>query len=182
MAKLPPLSEKDREDLVAYLDGELDSESTRALEVRLNLDAAARAEAEALRRAWDMLDYLPKPEPSGSFTSQTLEKVGLTCPVTVPTKTLPFSNWHSWSFRLGWVAATLLAGTVGYAGVSWMAKRHAAVPSPTANSAAPSPASDYEALLVRDLRLIEHKRLYDFVEDTHFLNLLDDPDLFGDDS
>ena len=63
-----------------------------------------------------------------------------------------------------------------------MAKRHAAVPSPTANSAAPSPASDYEALLVRDLRLIEHKRLYDFVEDTHFLNLLDDPDLFGDDS
>jgi hypothetical protein len=35
---------------------------------------------------------------------------------------------------------------------------------------------------VRDLRLIENKRLYDLVEDLEFLQALDDPDLFGDDN
>ena len=43
MAKLPPLSNEDRENLVAYLDGELDAKAARALEARLNLDAEARA-------------------------------------------------------------------------------------------------------------------------------------------
>jgi hypothetical protein len=36
-------------------------------------------------------------------------------------------------------------------------------------------------LLLRDLRLIENKRLYDLVDDANFLRLLDEPDLFGDD-
>src|SRR2546423_15225564 len=75
MAKLPPLSDEDRENLVAYLDGELDAKTARTLEAKLHLDAEARAEAEALRRTWEMLDYLPRPEPTATFSSRTLERV-----------------------------------------------------------------------------------------------------------
>ena len=63
-----PLKEEDREELVAYLDGELNEEAARQVEERISLDPKARAEADALKKAWDLLDYLPKPEPSPSRT------------------------------------------------------------------------------------------------------------------
>ena len=46
------LSEEDRANLVAYLDGELDDDAARALEAKLSLDPDARAEAETLRKTW----------------------------------------------------------------------------------------------------------------------------------
>ena len=49
MAKQQPLSDDDRADLVAYLDGELDEEASRALESKLSLDPKARAEADSLK-------------------------------------------------------------------------------------------------------------------------------------
>src|SRR5438445_9655383 len=117
MAKLPPLSEEDRENLVAYLDGELSSKAARALEARLNLDAEARAEAEALRRTWEILDYLPRPEPTATFSSRTLERISV--PQMVATKTNGRQGRH-WALGIGWAAALLLAGTLGFAGVSWL--------------------------------------------------------------
>src|SRR4051794_1130478 len=75
MSQLPPLSEQDRADLVAYLDGELTGEAARAVEARISLDPRVRAEAETLKRTWDLLDFLPRPEPSPSFTQRTLSKV-----------------------------------------------------------------------------------------------------------
>src|SRR3954451_13737717 len=56
------LSEQERADLVAYLDGELTGEAARALEAKITLDPQARAEAETLKRTWELLDFLPKPE------------------------------------------------------------------------------------------------------------------------
>ena len=43
-----PLSEEEREELIAYLDGELDEESARAVEHRINRDTAIRKEAVAI--------------------------------------------------------------------------------------------------------------------------------------
>jgi len=68
-------SEQERADLVAYLDGELTGEAARALEAKLSLDPAARAEADALRRTWELLDFLPRPQPSLRFTHRTLERL-----------------------------------------------------------------------------------------------------------
>src|SRR5438552_12783946 len=99
MAKLPPLSDEDRENLVAYLDGELDSKAARALEAKLNLDAEARAEAEALRRTWEMLDYLPRPEPTATFSSRTLERVSAVETVATKTHGRP---WRHWALGAGW--------------------------------------------------------------------------------
>jgi anti-sigma factor RsiW len=170
MAKLPPLSDDDRENLVAYLDGELSSKAARALEAKLNLDAEARAEAEALRRTWEMLDYLPRPEPTATFSSRTLERVSALQTAVVPQTTS--RPWPTWILSAGWAAALLLACTLGYAAVSWFSTK-----SPPGE---PAPRSD-DRLLTRDLRLIENQRLYELVDDISFLRQLDDPDLFGDD-
>jgi anti-sigma factor RsiW len=169
MAKLPPLSDEDRENLVAYLDGELSAKASRALEAKLNLDTEARAEAEALRRTWEMLDYLPRPEPTATFSSRTLERVSALQTVVTPQSG---RHWPTWVLNAGWAAALLLACTLGYAAVSWLSMK----PSP----GEPATRLD-EQLLARDLRLIENQRLYELVDDVSFLRQLDDPDLFGDD-
>ena len=81
MADEKPLSDEERDELVAYLDGEADAATQRALEAKLSRDPRARAEAEALRRTWALLDFLPKPEPSTDFTARTLSRVGVVRPV-----------------------------------------------------------------------------------------------------
>lgn len=70
-------------ELVAYLDGELDGEAARRIEARLAADPAARSRAAALKDTFGLLDYLPRPEPSPTFASRTLERL----PVVQPTGT-----------------------------------------------------------------------------------------------
>jgi anti-sigma factor RsiW len=166
MSQPPPLTNKEKADLVAYLDGELTGEAARAIETKLSLNPAARAEADSLRRAWDMLDFLPRPEPSPSFTSRTLSKLAplrdSKAPPSVPAKK---SNrpWRAALLGLGWAAAVFLASLGGFVGY---------------NTAVPREPGERE--LVRDLRLIENKRFYDVVDDLDFLRGLDQPDLFGE--
>ncbi|MDB5307620.1 MAG: hypothetical protein JWO38_1822 [Gemmataceae bacterium] len=62
-------------ELIAYLDGELDPPAARKLEAKLAADPKLRARAEALKRSYDLLDFLPKPEPTSTFTTRTLEKL-----------------------------------------------------------------------------------------------------------
>jgi hypothetical protein len=46
----------------------------------------------------------------------------------------------------------------------------------------PEPISDDELPLVRNLRIAEKWRLYEYVDDLDFVKKLTQPDLFGDDS
>ncbi len=62
-------------ELVAYLDGELEPTAARKVEARLASDPQARSRATALKKTFDLLDYLPKPEPSAEFTSRTMDKL-----------------------------------------------------------------------------------------------------------
>ena len=169
MAKLPPLDDNDREDLIAYLDGELDEEAARRVEVRLHLDAEARAEAEGLRRTWDLLDYLPRPEPSATFTSQTLDRISAFRPAAPGKAAAP--RWRPWALGVGWAAALLLASAGAFAAVSGWPKRSPPEVAP----------ADLDQRLVENLRVIEHKRLYELTDDIQFLRALADPDLFGED-
>ncbi|HEY7327621.1 MAG TPA: hypothetical protein VH592_08280 [Gemmataceae bacterium] len=154
-------NEQERADLVAYLDGELTGEAARALEAKLSLDPAARAEADALRRTWELLDYLPRPQPSLRFTHRTLERLS-------PVRADEQQRQRLWRIRclgLGWAAALLLAGWTGYAVYNWIVPREPG-----------------ERQLLQDLRIIENKRLYDRIEDLDFWRALDAPDLFGEDA
>ena len=158
------LSDEDRENLTAYLDGELDEEAAHALEAKLSQDPAARAEVEALKHAWGMLDYLPRATPSATFTHRTMERLSLERR-PVETGRMPTPR-IGWSGRLGWAAAVALAGALGY----WASVKLWAPGT-----------SDVDEPLVRQLHIIERWRAYDVVEDLDFLKKLDDPDLFGDD-
>jgi hypothetical protein len=63
--------------LVAYLDGELDVESRRALEDRLESEPELKNLLDELRATWDLLDKLETPEPTSTFTESTLQQVAI---------------------------------------------------------------------------------------------------------
>src|SRR5262249_35815779 len=153
------------------LDGELSEEAARAVESQLSLNPAARAEAEALRKTWDLLEYLPRPEPSADFTQRTLERVS----VLQSKRVAALARWRPWALAAGWAAVVVASATVGYGGGSWLAQHG---PGGAGGKA------DLDPQLVRDLRLIENFPLYEHVDDIYFLKRLaapNDPDLFGDD-
>jgi anti-sigma-K factor RskA len=160
----PPFSEQDRAELVAYLDGELTGEAARAMEARIALEPAVRAEADALKRTWDLLDFLPRPEPSPSFTARTLSRLG---PLSRSSATAGLRRplWRRLAFGGGWAAAVVAAALGGYFGY------HRLVPREPG-----------EEELVRDLRLIENKRQYELIEDVELFKGLEQPDLFGEES
>jgi anti-sigma factor RsiW len=160
------LSETEQADLVAFLDGELVGEAARAMEAKLNLNPAMRAEAEALKRTWELLDFLPRPEPSPSFTHQTLSRLKPLQQADAA-KSRPWRqpNWRTMLFAGGWAAALLLSLMAGYQGYVHLV-----------------PHEPGDAELVRELRLIENKQYYDLIDNVAFLRQLDQPDLFADDS
>jgi anti-sigma factor RsiW len=160
MADQPPLNDEERADLVAYLDGQLDDERARDVAARLSLDARARTEADELNRVWDLLDYLPRPEPSPTFTHRTLERVSV-----VRTGAPVVRRRRRWAVAAGWAAGLLLVAAAGFGGVVFLV-----------------PRDHTDEDLARDLRVLENKRLYDAVDDMDFLWELSRPDLFGDDS
>src|SRR6516225_5446353 len=147
MSELRPLSDEERSELIAYLDGELNDKAARALEAKLGRDPGTRAEADALRRTWEMLDYLPRPEPTAGFTQRTIQSVSAMRPVVTGR-----GRWRWWVGGASWAAGVLLAGAAGFSAVSMFT---------------PKPPDD-EAL-VGDLRVIENKRYYDMVDDLDFL-------------
>ena len=176
------LSDKERADLVAYLDGELDEAASRTIEAKLNLDPQARAEEVALRKTWELLDYLPRAEPSPSFTHRTLERLtGVRKPVP-----LRQERWPWWCVAAGWAAAALLAAALGFIGTNRVTGPGDV--APVAEGDEKPPRHSFEAMsdeeidqsLVRNLRVVENKRLYENVEDMEFLQKLDAPDLFGE--
>ena len=66
-----------REELVAYLDGELDAEQSRRIEQRPAVEPDARRMLEELDRTWHMLDELDAPATREDFTCTTLEMVAV---------------------------------------------------------------------------------------------------------
>ncbi|HLA84871.1 MAG TPA: hypothetical protein VJL29_08755 [Thermoguttaceae bacterium] len=65
------------EQLVAYLDGELDADTARRIETLAADDPRLRERLGELGRAWELLDQLDRPETAGAFTETTLELVAV---------------------------------------------------------------------------------------------------------
>ncbi len=112
-----PLEDREREELVAFLDGELTGDEARAIERKISLDPTARAEADTLRRTWDLLDFLPRPEPSASFTEKTLTRLSAVRLETLR-PLLPWRDWRTLGFGVAWLAMMGLATVAGFKGYS----------------------------------------------------------------
>jgi hypothetical protein len=78
MNDIPPKSPAPLdEELVAYLDGELDAEGARRIEALLALDPDVRRRLQSFERTWDLLDELEAAPVGEPFTHTTLEMVAL---------------------------------------------------------------------------------------------------------
>jgi anti-sigma factor RsiW len=173
MPKDIPADEPDRTELVAYLDGELEPGAARRVEEKLSRDAGLRSLAEELRRTWQFLDYLPQSKPSPAFASQTVERISALRPVTA--RQVVVARKQPWAWIGGWAAAMLVAGSLGYLGMTRLAQRKVSSPPPVESEGR-------DEQMVRDLRILENRPLYERIPDLAFLRELDSPDLFGDES
>jgi anti-sigma factor RsiW len=149
-----------QEELVAYLDGELDAAARARVEERLATDEAYRLQLVRLEQAWDLLDALPRTDADARFTHSTVEMVALAAQKEVreAKQTQRQTNWLGWAATLAMVA---LAGLLGYRVVNRI-------------------ASGPNDALVRDLPVIEKVELYRHVDSVDFLRQLDQSGLFAD--
>jgi|CXWL01.1.fsa_nt_gi anti-sigma factor RsiW len=72
MSKFTRLSPEKREELVAYLDGELDPSKLEEVESSLSANQVARHDLNQLSRCYDLLNYLPRVTPNPELTQKTL--------------------------------------------------------------------------------------------------------------
>jgi len=147
------------EELVAYLDGELDVSGAARVERRLADDAAYRARLAQLQRAWDMLDTLQRSEANDDFARSTVEMIAVQAVDDAKTGHMRAVRQRS----LAWVgisAAVLLAATGGYFFLQWTLDQ---------------PNRE----LVRDLPVIERIDEYRDADSVEFLQQLHREGLFA---
>ncbi len=156
----PAIDEAIQEELVAYLDGELDTEASNRVERRLADDVEYRLQLQKLQQAWDLLDQLPRSSVSEQFTQSTVEMIAIRAAEAATNEKSRRSSVKLFAW-LGTVAAALLAAAIGYFIVHRI-----------------STAENRQ--LARDLPLIENVDLYSQVDSIEFLRLLDQEGLFAD--
>lgn len=148
------------EELVAYLDGELDAAESERIERRLSEDPEYRLQLTKLQRAWDMLDHLPRARVGDAFTQTTIEMVAVNAEhdSSKRKRILRVRRIAAW---LGVVAAGTLAVFLGYRTV------HQRLDGPNRQ-------------LLEDLPVVENVDLYYHAEDIEFLEELAASGVFDD--
>ena len=160
MSQPPPETAVDPldEELIAYLDSELNDDARTVVEQRLASDETYRQRLKLLQQAWDMLDMLPSSVPSDSFTRTTVAMTIDTAQEQAETQLFQAKRKQNNRVRLG-VAAVGMAVAVGYFIVM------ARIDAPNRQ-------------LLRDLPVIEHVDEYRVVDDLDFLRQLAEEGLF----
>jgi anti-sigma factor RsiW len=161
MSDKPSKAEIDavHEELVAYLDGELGTQEVQRVERRLADDAEYRARLNALQRAWDLLDNLPRASVDESFTQSTVKLVAVSAEEEAR-KTKSHSRiWRG----LAWVVGTAGAVAAAWGGYVWVTGQ----------------LSQPNEQLVQDLPIIENVDLYRHAQSIEFLRDLDREGLFA---
>ena len=149
------------DDLVAYLDGELDDATARQVEEKVTADAATRTKVQSLRKTYDLLDFLPKPEPSANFATKTVTQIQNLPSHSSDVSTVRRAN-SKW---VGMSLAACAAIAVGIA-IGILARPSAPVAEPLTPDLLP---------------VLARLPFYTGVDDLEFLRKLDSPDLFGND-
>jgi hypothetical protein len=150
------------EELVAYLDGELDSQATKRLEDLLSTDEPARKRLSQLANSWELLDQLPRATVDDLFTKTTVEMVALAAEDEVAQHAAgePARRRKRWLIA---GAAALGAAAIGFVAMAL------AVP-------------DQNDPLLADLPVIYNLELYEPVASMDFLRQLQKAELFVKDS
>ena len=149
------LSSDERSNLVAYLDGELPGPIAEIIEAKLTQSMTARREVESLRKTWEMLDLLERPQASEDFTARTLAEADSLDGRGDRLASAASQITRKIMVGVGWSAVAVVLGLVGYTITSrlW--------PNPSAR-------------LARDLPIAESLDAYREVGGIEFLRQLDD--------
>jgi hypothetical protein len=107
------------EELVAYLDGELDADNTRRIEELLACDVKVRDRLQQMERTWDLLDDLDAAPADGHFAQTTLEMVAVAAQrdVAASLADAPRQRRHR---RRALGAGLLAAAAAGFLAVAWL--------------------------------------------------------------
>ena len=139
-------------ELVAYLDGELDEASCERLEAQLLEDEALQKKLNELSKVWDMLDSLPNVTAAQDFTKSTMEMAI----VSTKREITGNSGKRLLSVRILLLCAAMLLGVFAS---RWMQQ-------------------DDDRMLVEDFEVIENLDLYRVGGSVEFLEELDEQGLF----
>jgi hypothetical protein len=140
------------EELVAYLDGELDAESARRIEALLASDTVVRRRLQSLERTWDLLDELDAAPLGEPFTQTTLEMVAVAARQEVEqSRAAAPRRRRRWLLAVG--VSLLLTAAAGFAAVAMY---------------------DPDRQLLEDLPLLENLDEYHQIGTIEFLHRLRD--------
>jgi len=114
MEKITRMNAGQRDNLVAYLDGELSEAEAKDIERSLIGNPVAQREVEMLSRTWDMLDLLPKASVSGEFTHKTVTMARVDKTRILITDAPWFSKARRTILLASWGVALALAAAVGF--------------------------------------------------------------------
>ena len=149
------------DELVAYLDGELDDEAGRRIEELLAADSTVRQRLQQMEQTWDLLGKLGDAHVDERFTRTTMEMVALAVEEDVQQQQaeLPRRRRRQW---LVGSSSLLAAGVAGFLAVTlfW-----------------PNP----DKQLLNDLPVLENLDQYRQIGDIEFLQLLHREGLFAED-
>lgn len=161
MDKAPRLTAEHREDLVAYLDGELEESRSQQIDQVLSRSEVARHEVEALARTWELLDILPRIAAPDDFAETTMTSL------RVAEKKVPLTEqpWFDSVRRAGAVAVwVLMLGAAAFIGYQ------------ITNRWVPNPNEQ----MLKDLPLLEKFHQYQDVQDVEFLRQLRTSNVFDE--
>ena len=152
--------DQESQQIVAYLDGELDSATNAEIEKRLADDAEFALRLQQLQRAWELLDELPRAKTNIDFTRSTVELIAVSAEDDLQaTKNLVTQKKiQSWLIRSGLVGLAILLGWFIGDGYFGRAQRQ----------------------LLRDLPVIHQFDEYRLTEDLEFLKQLQAAELFDE--
>ncbi|CAN5909955.1 hypothetical protein BH23PLA1_BH23PLA1_33330 [soil metagenome] len=155
------LTSAERSNLVAYLDGELDELQAQSIAAKLTRSVSARHEVEMLVATWDLLETLPRPEPSAEFKTRTVS-MAIASPAMEERwlEAARGSAQRLSRFLIAAVSALVMIG-VGYGASRWL-------------------LPDLTARLARDLSIAENLEPYRAVGDLEFVRMLDNSTLLGE--
>lgn len=161
MSSEPTVPEVDGvdEQLVAYLDGELDANNRSRVEQRLAADAAFRTRLRMLQRTWDALDVLGRADASEAFTRTTVEFVAVKAAQDVQHEKQRQVRERLWAW-VAWTACGLASAAAGFVVLTQILSRP-------------------DRQLVRDLPVIERVDEYRNADSLEFLKALDENGLFA---
>ncbi|RLS35860.1 MAG: hypothetical protein DWH81_13490 [Planctomycetota bacterium] len=154
MDKMKRVSVEDRDNFVAYLDGELSPDEIKKLEGILADSPVARKDVEMLVRTYELLDLLPRPQATTEFTQRTMATVKLADVKPDLTQSWWYKRAHLFVVTAAGAGLLVVSGLLGYA---------------STNRWAPS----NEELLLRDLPIIQNIDEYRQVGQHEFLERLE---------